>query len=107
MKSGMGLFAVLAEVDGAGIPFAYLFVDVQKGSEQTTAAPLATLGLLTCFLTSLKDGGFNPVFFGSDKDVSEIEAIQTVWPSTVNQLCYWHCTKAIRLRLKDSKKSPT
>ena len=31
--AGMGLFGVLAEYDGAGIPLAYLLVEIQHNTE--------------------------------------------------------------------------
>ena len=106
---GMHLFAVLAEVDGAGIPLAYCFTEVFKDNNQGVrrADPGATTSLLAQFLRPLCAAGFNPTFFGTDKDLSEIGAIREVWPETTIQLCYWHARRAVRTKLASSRKSNT
>lgn len=64
---------------------------------------------MTCVLRQLlqplKVKGFNPTFFGCDKDRSEIAAIRLVWPDASIQLCYWHAKRAIRSKLRDNKKT--
>lgn len=107
-NSGMELFAVLAEFDGSGIPLCYLFLEtrpLENGDKR--ADPGAIAHVLAQFLRRLKISGFNPAFFGCDKDESEIAAIQQVWPSTRIQLCFWHAKRAIRAKLKDSHKTST
>jgi hypothetical protein len=104
----MDLFAVLAELDGTGVPLAYLFVETlasEDGVKHMDAG--AVTHLLDQFLRPLKVSGFDPTFFGCDKDRSEIAAIQQVWPNTTIQLCYWHAKRAIQAKLKDSKKTNT
>ena len=100
-SAGMTLFAVLAEVDGTGVPLAYCFMetfeDNSRGVRQ--AEPGATTALLDQFLRPLQASGCDPTFFGTDKDFSEIGAIQQVWPNTTIQLCYWHARRAIRAKL--------
>lgn len=57
-NADMRLFAVLAEVDGAGVPIAYLFVDVQENEEgRKEAVPGAMIGILQKFLGLLKAFG--------------------------------------------------
>jgi hypothetical protein len=105
-NSGMDLFAVLAELDGTGVPLAYLFVEIlasEDGVKRSDAG--ATTHLLDQFLRALKISGFDPAFFGCDKDRSEITAIQQVWPAATIQLCFWHAKRAIRSKLKDSNKT--
>jgi hypothetical protein len=122
-NSGMDLFAVLAEVDGTGIPLAYCFVEVipfqhepitnpvigdkDDSSKKRRADPGALTHILDQFLRRLKALGFNPTFFGIDKDQSEIAAVRQVWPDVTIQLCYWHVKRAVRTRLKDSKQTKT
>ena len=108
-NTGMHLFAVLAEVDGTGIPLAYCFMDVFNDNCQgiRRADPGATTALLDQFLRPLRDAGFNPTFFGTDKDLSEIAAIGQVWPNTSIQLCYWHARRAIRTKLTASRQTNT
>ncbi|PVH96191.1 hypothetical protein DM02DRAFT_688395 [Periconia macrospinosa] len=106
---GMHLFAVLAEVDGTGISLAYCFMDVFKDNSKGVrqADPGATTSLLEQFLRPLCAAGFNPIFFGTDKDLSEIAAIRQIWPETTIQLCYWHARRAIRMKFASSRKINT
>ena len=85
----MDLFAVLAEVDGTGVPLAYCFTELFKDNSSgvRNAEPGATTGILE-FLRPLQASGFDPTFFGTDKDSSEISAIRQVWPRTTIQLCF-------------------
>ena len=105
-SSGMDLYSVLAEVDGAGIPLAYCFVQVAKSGDTRSQSNAGALSrLLNSFLRPLRDSGFKPAFFGVDKDTAEISAARLVWPEASIQLCYWHSKRAIRAKLKDSKKT--
>ena len=67
-----------------------------------SAAPGATGAVLVKFLCRLKAIGLQPSFFGCDKDKSEIAAISSVYPSTV-QLCLWHALRAIKKKLAKTK----
>src|SRR6516164_4784086 len=106
---GMDLFVVLAEVDGTGVPLAYCFMDVFTDNSRGVrrADPGATTHLLDQFLRPLRKAGFNPTFFGTDKDFSEISAIRQVCPEATIQLCYWHARRAIRQKLTASHKTNT
>lgn len=105
---GMGLSAVLAELDGTGVPLCYLFLGVNPLDQASqSAVPSATTRILEQFLQPLKDAGYEPSFFGCDKDRAEISAIRRIWPSTTIQLCFWHAKRAIRKKLSDSKKTST
>ncbi|KAI0992198.1 hypothetical protein K3495_g15988 [Podosphaera aphanis] len=100
---GMSLSAVLAELDGTGVPLCYLFTGVETPDGISKSAdPGATTWFLKRFLEPLKDVGFSPTFFGCDKDQSEIKAIQLVWPSVTVQLCFWHANRAIKKKLSDA-----
>ena len=88
-NAGMDLFAVLAELDGTGIPLAYIFVETLPSEDSNRRSdPGATTHILSQFIYYLKDSGFNPIFFGTDKDHSEISAVKAVWPNVSIQLCY-------------------
>ena len=102
----MGLFAVLVEVDGAGIPVAYLLCEVapnRKGEKKAESG--AMVYLLQQFLSCLKGLGFEPSFIGHDKDAAEIAAIRIVWPTSSLRLCYWHAKRAILKKMQDSDKT--
>ena len=105
-NAGMDLFAVLAEVDGTGVPLAYCFMEVVENDNkgEHRAMPGATGGILCHFLQELRDLGLDPTL---DKDTSEIFAVRQTWPNTVIQLCYWHARRAIRMKLALAKKTDT
>ncbi|KAI0998942.1 hypothetical protein K3495_g9257 [Podosphaera aphanis] len=109
-SSGMSLSAVLAELDGTGVPLCYLFVGTASISDQKLSsadAKGATTCILKQFLQPLKDAGYSPKFFGCDKDNSEISAIRNVWLDATAQLCYWHAKRAIKKKLSDARKTVT
>ena len=102
-SAGMDMFAVLAELDGSGIPLCYMFVE--KGTTENTkpsANEGATIAVITTFLSPLKDHGFNPHFFGTDKDAAEIFAVRHTWPKSKHELCWWHVKRAIRSKMTTS-----
>ena len=66
--AGIELFAVLAEVDGVGIPLAYCFVSVTPSANGTNRAESGALTkILAQFLRRIQQAGFSPIFFGTDK----------------------------------------
>ncbi|KAI9056968.1 hypothetical protein FKP32DRAFT_1584478 [Trametes sanguinea] len=94
------LFAAVADANGSGIPLAFMFIrttDAASGAKQT---------MLERFLGSLKALGVKPEFTLSDKDWSEINAMDAVWPEAKHQLCFWHAVRALKQRLCKSKDSP-
>jgi hypothetical protein len=133
--SGMDLYAVLAELDGTGVPLAYCFVDrsqnikgretgttdfeIQRSNpssaaiEEPKASQIRTdPGALTDTIYQFLEGlrtvyDLNPTFFGVDKDESEIAAVKAVWPKVSVQLCYWHVKRAIKSKLSQAKKTAT
>ena len=54
------------------------------------------------FLRVLDNLGVNPSFVDCEKDKSEINAIEQVWPSARIQLCFWHAKRAVEMKLKKS-----
>ena len=97
-SAGMDLFAVMTELDGAGIPLGYCFVWTSSGDVK---APGALHGILAQFLQGFRERGLSPSFFGTDKDPSEISAIGEVWPGAKIQLCHWHINRALKTKLRD------
>ena len=67
-SAAYNLFAILAEVDGTGIPLAYVFAKPTQERQQSMSAPL--MELLQQVLLKIREEGFNPVFFGCDKDLA-------------------------------------
>ena len=107
-SGGMDLFAVLAEVEGTGVPLAYCLVELVKPQNPTDTKPFrAVPGAMTCviqqFLERLKGYGLNPRSFAIDKDPAEIGAVHAVWPGLTIQLCYWHVKRAVSTKLNSSK----
>ncbi|KAI0994329.1 hypothetical protein K3495_g13853 [Podosphaera aphanis] len=99
-NAGMELNAVLAELDRTGAPMAYLFVE--KNNPFGTSSPGTMTQVIYQFLRVLDDLGVNPSFVNCDKDKSEINAIEQVWPSARIQLCFWHANRAVGMKLKKS-----
>jgi hypothetical protein len=69
-------FAVLAELDGTGVPLAYCFEKVfeNNGKGEHRAILGAISGILLCqFLGYLRISDLSPTFFGTDKDMSDCE----------------------------------
>jgi MULE transposase domain len=97
-SAGMELFAVMTELDGAGIPLGYCFVWTSFGDVK---APGALHAILVQFLQGFRERGLSPSFFGTDKDPSEISAIREVWPEAKIQLCHWHINRALKTKLGD------
>ena len=97
----MELFAGLADMTGAGLPLSYLFYH-HDGS----AAPFAKQTTLERWYRSLQSLGINPQFTLSDKDISERNALRAVWPDAKHQYCLWHCLRALKRRLANSKDQP-
>ncbi|CAD6983061.1 unnamed protein product [Tilletia controversa] len=101
-NSGHDLFAVLAEVNGTGVPLLYLLLDTKdmRGDGRR-------IEMLSEVLAMLKGMGVSPSFVGCDKEAAEIKAIGQVWPDAKVQLCYWHVRRALRQRLGNGKATMT
>jgi hypothetical protein len=113
-SGGMDLFAVLAEVEGTGVPLAYCLVELLKPPQANPAQkkpiradPGATAYIIQQFLERLKNFGFNPRCVAIDKDLSEIAAVTAVWSGVKVQLCYWHVKRAVSTKLNSSKSTNT
>ena len=55
---------------------------------------------------NIKHLGVNPEYTLTDKDWSEINAMQLVWPSAKHQLCFWHALRALKQRLAKLAERP-
>lgn len=63
--------------------------------------------LLFQFLEAIKlQWNLKPSFTLSDKDISEIRALVSVFPEAKHQLCYWHALRAIKTRLSILRRTP-
>lgn len=104
-NAGMTLYAVMAELDGSGVPIVYCFLKTTTSvsGESQHAHTGSITSVLKEVLNPLVNAGFNPSFFGTDKDQAEISAIQSTWPNVKHQLCYWHVRRALRQRLTSNK----
>ncbi|KAI0348907.1 hypothetical protein OH77DRAFT_1465898, partial [Trametes cingulata] len=95
------LFAAVADANGAGLPLAFIFIRTSDG-----AAPGAKQTVLERFLAALKARGVYPEFTLTDKDWSEINAMNANWPDAKHQLCFWHGVRAIKQRLCKGRDAP-
>ncbi len=95
------LYALLGEVYGSGLPLVYLLLCSSDGANGGKEH------YLTRFLTAVRDHWhLNMVFTLTDKDWSEINACQAVFPCAKHQLCYWHILRAIKTRLAILRRMP-
>ncbi|SAL95591.1 hypothetical protein, partial, partial [Absidia glauca] len=104
-RAGFELFGVVANVYGSGYPIAYLIVKVASNTN-VSGEDTGRITALKTFFQEMKDRGFNPTFFFTDKDQAEINAIEAVWPSegpSIIRLCLWHLKRAIKLKLSKPK----
>ncbi|KAJ2970013.1 hypothetical protein NUW54_g12830 [Trametes sanguinea] len=95
------LFAAMADINGAGLPLAFLFIRTTPA-----AAAGAKQTILERFLHQLKALGVDPEFTLTDKDWSEINAMSATWPDAKHQLCFWHGLRAVKQRLCKTKETP-
>ena len=76
---------MLGEAYGSGLPLGFIVILSNGGAKGGKER------LLVQFLKAIKlQWDLNPAFTLSDKDVSEIHALVTVFPEAKHQLCYWH-----------------
>ena len=71
-NAGMDLFALLAEVDGTGVPLGYCFVEVNSGEGNHRSDRGALPNILAQFLGGFRRSGLRPAFFGIDKDFRDL-----------------------------------
>jgi hypothetical protein len=85
------LFAAVAEANGTGIPLSYFFISMTK-----TAVKGAKEEMVQKWLNTSKKRGIHPEFVLTDKDQSEINAVNHIWPNAKHQLCFWHALWAVK-----------
>ena len=90
------LYAIMGVIDGTGFPLSYLLISAGKNRNIT--------GILIQWMQALKERNLKDFpYILTDKDFSEINAAQTVWPESYLQLCVWHIQRAIKQRLASNK----
>ncbi|CAG8449799.1 23330_t:CDS:2 [Gigaspora rosea] len=101
-KGQFELYGIISSVHGAGFPVAYLMLNTTNASDNAQTG-LRTKAL-TSFLSSLCNKGLQPWHFYTDKDFAQINAAKEIWPNINIQLCLWYVEKAIKEKIKSSKK---
>jgi MULE transposase domain len=94
----MELFAAVTDMLGEGLPLSYLFI-----TTEANAAPQTKQKALIAWMEAIRSLGIEPQFTLSDKDQSEINALQEVWPDAKHQLCLWHILRALKWRLSQNQ----
>ena len=70
-------------IDDTGFPLSYLLISTGKNRNITE--------ILIYWMQALKERHLKHFsFILTDKDFSEINVAQTVWPEACLQLCMWH-----------------
>ena len=95
---GFELYVLHAEVNGTEFPLSYLFLENNGKCKEEIRT-----GILQMFLTVFQDQEVQPLFFLTDKDFAQINAVRFTWPYTKIQLCKWHVKRAITTRLSSNK----
>ncbi|CAB4383213.1 unnamed protein product [Rhizophagus irregularis] len=93
------LYVVHTKINRMGFPLAYLFL------ENGNCGGGIRTGIIIDFFLQLKIRGFEPEFFLTDKDFSQISAARFVWKNVKIQLYLWHIKKAVETRLGNNKNS--
>lgn len=97
----MELFGGMADMLGEGLPLSFLFVVTNADAPSHTKE-----AVLVGWMEALKSRGINPEFTLSDKDQTEINALNRVWPTAKHQLCLWHMLRALKRRLANNREPP-
>lgn len=97
----MELFGGMADMHGEGLPLSYMFVVTDAA-----APPHTKENVLVNWMDALKSRGIDPEFTLSDKDPSEIAALNRVWSKAKHQLCFWHMIRAVKRRLANNRELP-
>ena len=87
-----------AEVDGAGFPLAYLFLEYNGKCGDGVKTEI-----IMKFISQLKEKELNSEFILSDKDWAQLKACHLTWPKAKVQLCRWHINRAVTTRLKSDQ----
>ncbi|GBB87485.1 hypothetical protein RclHR1_13980003 [Rhizophagus clarus] len=95
---GFELYVIHAEVNGAGFPLAYLFLE-----HNGKCGDGIRTEIITKFVLQLKEKGLDPEFILTDKDWAQIKACHSTWPNAKIQLCRWHINRAITMRLQSDQ----
>ncbi|KAH8809504.1 hypothetical protein DL96DRAFT_1717031 [Flagelloscypha sp. PMI_526] len=97
--SGLELYSIMAEQDGAGFPLSYCFL-----TTASAISPGKRKNALTLWAIALRDRyGINPRFSHLDKDMAEIGMAKSAWPDSKIQLCQYHFGDAVKSRTKKAK----
>ncbi|KAF8912407.1 hypothetical protein CPB85DRAFT_1561485 [Mucidula mucida] len=94
------LYAILGEVYRSGCPLGYLLIQSNNGEAGQKEKYLRAL--LEHFN---KTWEFRPIQSLTDKDIVEINTFIAALPAK-HQLCFWHCLRAIKVRLATTGRHP-
>ncbi|CAK5267884.1 unnamed protein product [Mycena citricolor] len=96
--AGYELYAIVAEANGTALPLAFVFT-----TSSGNLAEGAKTRMLEQVLQAVGKKCPNICFVHSDKDLSEINAAQSVFPDAKHQLCMWHGPRYVKERLAENK----
>ena len=95
---GSELYGIIANINGVGYPIAYFLYTALD-----TALPFTKTMTLVAYFQTLRDHGFDPLFFFSDKDQAQMSAIKTVYCPDRLRLYLWHMLRAVAMKLAKQK----
>ena len=97
----MELFGGMADMLGEGLPLSFLFVVMNVEAPSHTKEKV-----LVNWMEAIKSHGITPEFTLSNKDQTEINALNQVWPTAKHQLCLLHMLRALKCRLANNREPP-
>ena len=103
------LFAVVINNGGYGVPLAYLYLDTFVPSEDISDNNNDNQiqnreEVLRAFFLALRQENILPTFVLVDKDIGQINAIETAWDKmAIIQICLWHVEHAIMRKLEEKR----
>lgn len=99
--SGLEFFVVLGTVLGTGFPLIYFFVEGGGKHGQNVRRKDTILGVFKAMHRTLDS--FRPLFFFSDKDSGQLDAIKRLYGINPS-LCLWHLKRAIKQKISGLRK---
>ena len=102
-RLGYELFGIVANINGCGFPIAYMIFGVDETRVPENRRRPTRMDFIHRFFRCLHNNGLGPKFMFSDKDLGQINAIESVFGRFALRLCLWHLDHSVKLRFNESK----
>ncbi|KAF9516176.1 hypothetical protein BS47DRAFT_1292824 [Hydnum rufescens UP504] len=98
-SAGYEVLAVMTEANGQGIPLGFFIHTSTNGTANIGAKERVLEDYLRYFMKACPNFRFTL----SNKELSEIKAMQKVFPSATHISCFWHATKTVEECLSENR----